>query len=62
MQGTAGGEEEEDKEGDGEAHRVHYGSGQGAEAQLPQHLQCGQETVVSRLKYKKNENNNNYYY
>lgn len=35
VQGAARGEEEEEEEGDREAHRVHYGSSQGAEAQLP---------------------------
>ncbi len=49
MQGTAGGEEEEEDEGYGKAHSVHHSSRQGTKTQFPQDLQCGQKTVVGGL-------------
>ncbi len=49
VQGTAGGEEEEEDEGYGKAHSVHHTSSQGTKTQFPQDLQCGQKTVVGGL-------------
>lgn len=49
MQGTAGGEEEEDDESYGKAHSVHHTSSQGTKTQFPQDLQCSQKTVVGGL-------------
>lgn len=50
MQCTAWGEEEEEDEGYGKAHSVHYTSSQGTKTQFPQDLQSGQKTVVGGLK------------
>lgn len=49
MQGCAGGEGEEEEEGNLKTKPIHHASSQSAEHQLPQHLQSGQETVVGRL-------------
>lgn len=58
MQGTAGGEEEEEDEGYGKAHSVHHTSCQGTKTQFPQDLQCGQKTVVGGLDIDKDREGN----
>lgn len=58
MQGTAGGEEEEDDESYGKAHSVHHTSSQGTKTQFPQDLQCSQKTVVGGLNIDKEREEN----
>lgn len=49
MQGRRGGEGEEEEEGNLETKQIYHASCQGAERQLPEHLQSRQEAVVGRL-------------